>query len=364
MHWHAHRFDERRRLSSGKHSDASSYHVPLTQSILSGIRTYLFVLTMLYSIAIPADIVSETWYDNRESAEYARDTAYAAAPYSTDPWGYDYLNQVSIPYKQHWCSDCYSGTNPKCKPDTYGNPDFRPYRHYSWVARFISQNRMDVYVYSFCQYGPEVTCPVPDLKFEPKEGSCTDSLEKGKGKDILGKCQDAPIMNDPKGWPCLVNKANGLGINDARTQKPESAIRTPEYQGHFVDIWKKWQDLEELKENNPEQYAACVTEGVVDRIRKHKDEYHGITDRPAQDPNDAPHVNGNAVDTGNLHEDMQNNLDALTCSTSCWLDPTSCTPTCQSIQGYLDDPTWNGPACNLNWGGLFNPRDPVHWQTR
>jgi hypothetical protein len=134
------------------------------------------------------------------------------------------------------------------------------------------------------------------------------------------------------------------------------------YQKHFVDLWKKSKEIEnKMLTDAQKQVCAPI-------ILKIKDDMaiHGIDAPPSKKEGDAPHVLGKAID---IPRRVKNALIAKV-SNSYYITPIP--PFCLycpivpvhigDVQDYVNSTLVNPPACNLRWGGRFNPYDPVHFQ--
>lgn len=205
-------------------------------------------------------------------------------------------------------------------------------------------------------------CPIDPLPKPPFDGdtnqACTESLEKGKGKDVDNACPPLdPRMTEPNGgqMQCLADKIHALAIPYT---EPSGTVRTEAYQKHFQDIWKKWEEIQNLKTDADKQ--ACTA--VIADVTREKDEIHGIDSPPSKKEGDAPHVLGDAVDVPRaVAKALIARVPAITVSMlpGCF----SCTITITGdVENYVNSATVNPPACDLRWGGQFTPVDRVHFQ--
>lgn len=90
---------------------------------------------------------------------------------------------------------------------------------------------------------------------------------------------------------------------------------------------------------------------------------HGIDAQPSNKGAQAPHVLGRAIDIPRAVADaMIAKVTGIAFVPSvpdcfaCGMRVTS------NVQDYINSATDNPPACNLRWGGMFTPYDPVHFQ--
>jgi hypothetical protein len=208
---------------------------------------------------------------------------------------------------------------------------------------------------------PDATCPIDPLPELPAGDNCTNSLEKGAGKDVDKACPDlTPEMQ--KQAQCLADKINKLALTPAYNGS-SATIRTEAYQKHFVDIWKWHKDI--VKQQKywtaaQQQVCAPTVAKVEAELAK-----HGIDAPPSNKGSKAPHVLGNALD---IPRGVRDALMAKVTNTT-FLLPVNCTVFCMEIpvyigdvQDYVNSTLVNPPACNLRWGGRFTPYDPVHFQ--
>jgi hypothetical protein len=214
---------------------------------------------------------------------------------------------------------------------------------------------------------PASTCMVPKLKDLPADDACAKSLDKGRGKDVDGKC---PPLNPalPGQIQCFADKIAATNVTARPTipyPGPSGLYRNDAYQAHLKNIWDKMIELNNL--SDPAQIMACqplrnkvIAEKGCDSIYGCSGECvtgsHCIRNIPAKSSN---HTQGTAFDVpwGTIN----GLLGELTP-----LPPALMTPQ-QKIQAqrtwvadWLAKPT----ACNLYWGGNFtNPGpDYIHFQ--
>ncbi len=182
---------------------------------------------------------------------------------------------------------------------------------------------------------PDQQCPIAPLQPLPDD-PCTQSLEAGRGVDVNGACVAGLTPEMQQEAQCLANKITSLGIP---YPGPTATVRTPAYQAHLQEIWKKLIELGKLKD--PVVKQACASRKA--EIESHKLS-HGLTDEPAKS---SRHETGEAVDVGN--DVVRELINRVTTDTS-------------GVQDYINSPFANPPACNLRWGGKFRRRDSIHFQ--
>ena len=214
--------------------------------------------------------------------------------------------------------------------------------------------------------GECTACPVDPL---PKpsfpgdtEAACTASLEKGNGADIDKACRPLDTRwTEPSGGQlqCLADKIHMLGL--AYT-KPTATIRTVAYQQHLVDVWNKSIEIEN-KDMTPEQEQTCTT--VIANVDREMSQ-HGLDAPPSKKNSKAPHVLGIAIDIPRVVKDAmiaQVSNTTTVVPVNCFLNFCMSLPVhIKDVQDYINSDILNPPACNLRWGGRFDPYDPVHLQ--
>ena len=214
--------------------------------------------------------------------------------------------------------------------------------------------------------GECTACPVDPLPKPPfpgdTEAACTASLEKGNGADIDKACRPLDTRwTEPSGGQlqCLADKIHMLGL--AYT-KPTATIRTVAYQQHLVDVWNKSIEIEN-KDMTPEQEQTCAT--VIANVDREMSQ-HGLDAPPSKKNSKAPHVLGIAIDIPRVVKDAmiaQVSNTTTVVPVNCFLNFCMSLPVyIKDVQDYINSDILNPPACNLRWGGRFDPYDPVHLQ--
>jgi len=210
-------------------------------------------------------------------------------------------------------------------------------------------------------------CPIAPLPDLPKDDLCTQSLDKGAGKDVDGACP--PLNAKLTAWngemKCFADKVHALGIP---YKEPSATIRTEAYQQHLLDVYKKSLNIADLSDAEKQ-----VCSGVIADVNAQMD-HHKITFPPSSKGSVAPHVKGIAFD---IPENVAKALKARVTMTQVKASIATHHPGCISclhiplvtgdVQDYIDSAMPNPPACKLDWGGRFvNPvtkkTDIVHFQ--
>ncbi|MBI5890634.1 MAG: M15 family metallopeptidase [Nitrosomonadales bacterium] len=211
------------------------------------------------------------------------------------------------------------------------------------------------------------TCPIDPLPELPTDDLCAQSLEKGRGVDVDGKCPQPSDKLTPYGQlECFANKVAAANVT-ARPQIPYSGpsaiVRNSAYQKHLQDVWDKMIELDNL--SAPEDISACQALRSKVAAEKGCDSSdscggtffpgsHGIDYRPADYSN---HSSGTAFDVS--RRTIRGIIAELTP-----LPPAPMTSQQRLqfqrfvISAWLAAPT----ACNLVWGGSFQDPDYVHFQ--
>jgi len=174
-----------------------------------------------------------------------------------------------------------------------------------------------------------VACVIPDLLPKPTD-ACSVALEAGFGAAtpaMVSACPPTPVLDDLSGEPCLRRKLGELGIAYAG---PSSTYRTTGYQKHIADVWARHQDHTRLI-IKPDVYQACAGRRAIVLAEQQGPPPPGH--RLGFEPIGTSH-SGNAFDVDGAV------IDALKRAVP-------------FVQPYLDSPSTNGPACNLEWGGVF-----------
>jgi hypothetical protein len=218
-----------------------------------------------------------------------------------------------------------------------------------------------------CVTGPPPCTAIdalPDLPKDDKDYACTQSLDKGAGKDVDKVCPPHNPLNEklPGEMECLANKLAALSP-PIPYDGPSSTIRTKAYQQHLLEIYKKSEDLKNKKLSSAQKQACAAR--IADIGKQMKD--HGIKFEPSDQEEAAPHVQGIAFD---IPKSVATAL--LERATMTRIKPIFQTnyPGCIScmhiplvtgdVQDYINSSVVHPPACNLDWGGSFG--DIVHFQ--
>lgn len=201
----------------------------------------------------------------------------------------------------------------------------------------------------------EQPCPVDPLPELPKGDLCAQSLEEGAGEDVNKACPSlTPEME--KQAQCVYDKIRKLSP-PISYPKPSATIRNTAYQNHLVEVWNKSKEIKKKRLSEAEKLACAAVIAHVAR--------HGIDSPPSQSGNDAPHVQGRAID---IPKDTAKALMRQTATIITMPKPPGCLPCIDNVtiisdvQDYVNSATENPPACNLRWGGRFTPVDKVHFQ--
>jgi hypothetical protein len=210
-------------------------------------------------------------------------------------------------------------------------------------------------------------CTVDPISDLPKDDLCAQSLNKGLGKDVDGKCPelDARMTGADGQLQCFANKIAATSAwPSIPYSEPTAKYRNAAYQAHLLDIWNKMIELNNL--SDPAKVSACqsLRDKVIAEKGCNTDDgcsgecvagSHCIRSTPATFSN---HTKGTAFD---VPKDTINGLlGALTP-----LPPEPMLPQKKLqrqrewVASWLAKPS----ACNLIWGGSFNdPPDFVHFQ--
>ena len=202
-------------------------------------------------------------------------------------------------------------------------------------------------------------CPIDPLPDLPTD-DCSKSLEAGRGKDVNNACSSKLLPEMQRQAQCLADKIHALGLSTPYTG-PSATVRTAAYQKHLLEVWEK---LEEIKKKvrTDEQKQACAT---VIANANNEMEWHKIKSEPSNKGNEAPHVEGKAID---IPMDVVDALKARVSNTT-FVTFTGCIfcmpiaiTTIGDVQDYVNSAVVNPTACNLKWGGRFKRIDEVHFQ--
>jgi len=208
-----------------------------------------------------------------------------------------------------------------------------------------------------------VICPIDPLPALPKDDLCTQSLEKGAGKDINNACTltlDNRWIGNNGHMKCLADKINKLPLMPHYTE-PSATIRTTAYQNHLLNVFNKLEEIKktQLSDEEKQKCASVIADVNVHKLR------HGIVSEPSAADDKAPHVLGKAID---IPEAIANALIAkvTTYNTVTLLPNCSfCIPItviASDVENYVKSASINPPACNVRWGGRFGRVDNVHFQ--
>jgi D-alanyl-D-alanine dipeptidase len=213
---------------------------------------------------------------------------------------------------------------------------------------------------------PASTCLVPKLKDLPADDACAKSLDKGRGKDVDGKCLPLnPAL--PGQIQCFADKIAATNITARPTipyTGPTAQYRNDAYQAHLKDIWDR---MIELNKDENRNNQAClprrekvIAEKGCDSNRGCAGECvpgsHCIRNIPATSSN---HTQGTAFDVS--WGTINGLLDELTPRPPAPMTPQQ---TIQAQRIWIADWLARPTACNLYWGGNFDKPTPdfIHFQ--
>ncbi len=204
---------------------------------------------------------------------------------------------------------------------------------------------------------PVSDCKISPLPSLPADDLCAQSLEAGRGADINNACPSlTPEMQNQA--QCVSDKIQKLGLRTPYT-KPSATIRNAAYQNHLRAVWDKSKAIEKLADSEKHACTAVITDVDSHMAR------HDFDSPPSSSGNQAPHVNGRAID---IPKSVAKELMKKAAAFITIPKPLNCLP-CKDtvtiigdVQDYMNSTTDNPPACNLRWGGRFTPVDKVHFQ--
>ena len=319
------------------------------------------------------DTWNSTW-SHLYNHVYPSADAACTEPSNIPPWWHD-----------SYSSYIYLGTTPVINPKASNLPEgtltclFRITTSYTYDTGFGGAypwpyptcpvpmvNPAIPYVYNastnMCERTlPDATCPIPKFPDINDSDACTKSLEKGKGKDIDGVCDelDPEIVKQER---CLAKKIRDLGISYT---EPSATVRTVAYQQHFVDLWE-WHEVKIPKAR--EDWTDAEKQACAPMVAKVEAEWgkHKIKGAPSKSGPDAPHVMRNAVDIDEgIVEAMKAAVNKSTFlvpfPSYCFLCLPEYPVYIGDVQDYVNNPLVNPPACKLRWGGRFRKYDGVHF---
>ncbi|MGV8935246.1 MAG: hypothetical protein ACOH1I_11505 [Gallionellaceae bacterium] len=217
-----------------------------------------------------------------------------------------------------------------------------------------------------CERTVQAVCPeVEALTPLPKDDACALSLDKGRGKDVDGKCPPlSPAL--PGQIQCFANKiaaTNATAMPKIAYSEPTALFRNAAYQAHLREIWDKMKKLNKDENRNNTACQARRNEIIAEKGCSASEGCdkkqctvgsHCIVYQPATSSN---HTKGTAFDVPK--DTIKGLLQALTP-----LPPAPMTPLKQLQAQRFWIATWlaNPTTCNLYWGGNFQEPDRVHFQ--
>ena len=213
------------------------------------------------------------------------------------------------------------------------------------------------------------SCPVPALAALPADDKCAQSLNKGLGTDVDGKCPELNArMTGPNGQlQCFANKiaaTNVSAYSKIPYSGPSAEYRNAAYQQHLLDIWNKMIEFNKSENRNNEACRSRRDQVIAEKGCSANNGCsdvcitgsHCIRNAPATFSN---HTEGKAFDVPK--DTISGLLSELTP-----LPPAPMTGAklLQARRFWIASWLAKPPACNLGWGGNFTNPGPdfVHFQ--